>query len=165
MVVGTAQYVSPDQIRGEKASPATDTYSLGILSYKILVGRVPWDGEQLEILANHLQTPPPLASDVVPTIPAGLAALVQRMMAKQADERPTLAELRAAFADIRAGGSGLLEAPSSAVVTAPAAAPPGAVSTASTSASARRPAWIYVLLVLAVLASAAIAFAVVTAAS
>jgi eukaryotic-like serine/threonine-protein kinase len=160
MVVGTPQYVSPDQIRGEPASPATDTYSLGILSFKILVGKLPWEGEQMEVLANHLQTPPPLASDFVPTIPAGLATLVQRMMAKHANERPTLAELRAAFADIRAGGSGLPHAPSSAAATPAAAAAP-----ATASAGARRPAWIYALIVIAVLASAVIAFAVAKAAS
>ncbi len=163
VVVGTPQYVSPDQIRGEPAGPATDIYSLGILSFKILVGKLPWDGEQMDVLAHHLQTPPPLASDLVPTIPAGLATLVQRMMAKQANERPTLAELRAAFADIRAGGSGLPPAPSRG-----AAARLGDVSaaapTSAPSASASRPAWVYALLVLAVLASAAIAFAVVNAA-
>jgi len=109
------------------------------------------------ILAAHLQTPPPLASDVVPTIPTGLATLVQRMMAKQANERPTLADLRAAFANIRAGGTGL-----SLAAAAPEAAP---ASTTTDTADARRPAWVYVLLVLAVLASAAIAFAVVKAAS
>jgi serine/threonine-protein kinase len=167
MVVGTPQYVSPDQIRGEPASPATDTYSLGILSFKILVGKVPWDGAQMQLLAHHLQTPPPLASDLVPTIPAGLATLVQRMMAKRPNERPTLPELRAAFANIRAGGSGLLQAPNAgAAATAPASPPAGAsVSTATASTSAGRPAWIYVVIVLAVLASAAIAFAVVRAAS
>jgi serine/threonine-protein kinase len=165
MVVGTPHYVSPDQIRGEPSSPATDTYSLGVLSFKILVGKVPWDGEQMQILAHHLQTPPPLASDVVPTIPTGLATLVQRMMAKQPSERPTLAELRAAFADIRAGGSGLVRAPIAAAAPAPQAAPAaGSVSTSPTGAPARRPAWIYALLVLAVLASAAIAFLVVKAA-
>jgi eukaryotic-like serine/threonine-protein kinase len=163
MVVGTPQYVSPDQIRGEPASPATDTYSLGILSFKILVGKVPWDGEQMAILANHLQTPPPLASDLVPTIPAGVATLVQRMMAKRADERPTLAQLRAAFADIRAGGSGLPHAPTRAAGSEAVRAE-ASVSTATASAGPRRPAWVYAVLVLAVLASAVIAFAVVKAA-
>jgi len=167
MVVGTPQYVSPDQIRGEPASPATDIYSLGILSFKILVGKLPWDGEQMEVLAHHLQTPPPLASDIVPTIPAGLATLVQRMMAKQPNERPTLAELRESFADIRAGGSGLLRAPMGAAAAGAGVAPanaPASTPAASGGSSASRPAWIYALLVIAVLASAAIAFAVVKAA-
>ncbi len=166
MVVGTPHYVSPDQIRGEPASPATDTYSLGILSFKILTGKVPWEGEQMQILAHHLQTPPPLASDVVPTIPAGLATLVQRMMAKRPNERPTLAELRAAFADIRAGGTGLPAAPAPVPAAVAPPQPPAAasMSTAAAPAGAGRPAWVYVVIVLAVLASAAIAFAVVTAA-
>jgi serine/threonine-protein kinase len=163
MVVGTPQYVSPEQIRGQPATGASDTYSLGILTFKILVGKVPWDSAvPTQVLAHHLQTPPPRTSDIVPAIPAGLATLVQRMMAKQPAERPTLAELRAAFADIRAGGTGLPPAP------APAPAPPPAnasVSTAPASVGAGRPAWIYAVIVLAVIASAAIAFAVVKAAS
>jgi serine/threonine-protein kinase len=159
MVVGTPQYVSPEQIRGKSAGPASDTYALGILSFKILVGNVPWDGAAMDVLGKHLQAPPPLASDLVPTIPIGLATLVQRMMAKQPEERPTLAQLRAAFADIRAGGSGHLPAPAAAPAPAPAPAPATAGPTTSS-----RPAWLYVALVLAVLASAAIAFVVVRAA-
>jgi serine/threonine-protein kinase len=161
IVVGTPQYVSPDQIRGESAGPATDIYSLGILSFKILVGKLPWDGEQLDVLAHHLQTPPPLASDVAPTIPTGLATLVRQMMAKQANERPTLSELRAAFADIRAGGSGLLRAP---MGGAAAEAVPARATASKASAGAGRPAWVYALIVLAVIASATIAFAIVKAA-
>lgn len=157
MVVGTPQYVSPDQIRGESSSAATDTYSLGILSFKMVAGQLPWDGVAMDVIRNHLQTPPPLASSIVPTVPAGLATLIQRMMAKHAHERPTLAELRAAFANIRAGGTGL---------PAPMPAPPmPASASAPDAANARpaRPAWIYLVLVVAVLASAAIAFAIVAA--
>ncbi|MBP9087455.1 MAG: protein kinase, partial [Kofleriaceae bacterium] len=51
---GTPHYVAPERIRGESASPASDVYSLGILLYELVAGRVPWDGAVQKILAGHL---------------------------------------------------------------------------------------------------------------
>jgi eukaryotic-like serine/threonine-protein kinase len=154
MVVGTPHYMAPEQIRGKQADQRTDVYSLGILAYKMLVGKLPWDGLPTELLIHHLKTPPPLVGDSVPGTPPALSAMVVRMMAKAPEERPTLPELRAFFADLRSGRA----------THAPAPAGSAAAPVTHASAPAQRPAWIYVVMVLAVLASAGIAFAIVAAA-
>jgi eukaryotic-like serine/threonine-protein kinase len=147
-VVGTPQYLAPEQIRGKPADERTDVYSLGILSYKILVGTVPWDGNPTELLIHHLKTPPPLVADAIPQVPPALSTLVARMMAKTAEERPTLHELRAGFAALRASG-----------------AQPAQPHPSQSQPQTGRPAWVYLLIALGVLASAGISFAIVTAAT
>ncbi len=155
-VVGTPHYLSPEQIRGKAADPRSDVYSLGILSYKMLAGRVPWDGLPTELLVHHLKTPPPLASDVVPSVPLPLAQMVARMMAKTAEERPTLPELRNFLADLREGRPTGLMAPIGAT-------PPVAPPEVGAARPGKTPAWAFVLIALGVMAAAGIAFAVVQA--
>jgi len=55
---GTPHYVAPERIRGEPASPASDVYSVGILLYEMLTGKVPWEGSVQAILAGHLDETP-----------------------------------------------------------------------------------------------------------
>ena len=157
MVVGTPHYMSPEQIRGKQADQRTDVYSLGVLAYKMLVGRLPWDGLPTDLLIHHLKTPPPLVGDSVPGTPPALSAMVARLMAKTPEERPTLPELRTFFADLRAGRAAM---PGHAAAAAPA---PAAAAPAHAPA-AKRPGWVYIVMVLAVLASGGIAFAIVAAA-
>ena len=86
MVMGTAQYLSPEQAIGRAATPASDIYSLGIVAYEGLVGNRPFTGPTaVDIAVAHVNTPvPPLPSDIEPH----LAALVMRMLAKEPEERP-----------------------------------------------------------------------------
>jgi serine/threonine-protein kinase len=88
-VMGTVQYLSPEQASGHPASPATDIYSLGIVAYECLAGRRPFTGEsQVAIaMAQINDAPPPLSE----RLPAPVRQLVMSMIAKKPDERPASA--------------------------------------------------------------------------
>src|SRR5947209_5514768 len=104
MVVGTAQYLSPEQAQGMEVNAASDVYSLGVVFYECLTGIRPFDGtSQVAIALAHInRAPPPLPAD----IPPGVRALVIRALAKDPGER--FAD-GAAFADairrVAAGGT------------------------------------------------------------
>jgi len=86
-VMGTVQYLSPEQASGHPASPATDTYSLGIVAYECLAGKRPFTGEsQVAIaMAQINEQPPPLP----PTVPIPVQNLVMAMIAKRPADRPS----------------------------------------------------------------------------
>lgn len=86
-VMGTVQYLSPEQASGHPASPATDTYSLGIVAYECLAGKRPFTGEsQVAIaMAQINEQPPPLP----PTVPIPVQNLVMTMIAKKPADRPS----------------------------------------------------------------------------
>ncbi|GAA1997945.1 serine/threonine-protein kinase [Microbacterium ulmi] len=88
-VMGTVQYLSPEQASGHPASPATDTYSLGIVAYECLAGKRPFTGEsQVAIaMAQINEQPPPLP----PTVAVPVQNLVMAMIAKKPDDRPATA--------------------------------------------------------------------------
>ncbi len=69
-VVGTAAYLSPEQVRGEEATPSTDVYALGVVLYQFLTGRLPYEGSTLAELAvrqqNEKPLPPSAYNDEVP---------------------------------------------------------------------------------------------------
>ncbi|HEX4814023.1 MAG TPA: protein kinase [Nonomuraea sp.] len=85
-VLGTAQYVSPEQAQGFPLTPATDLYSLGVVAYECLAGRTPFRGDsQVAIALQHLnEQPPPLGADV----PAPMRELVMALLAKEPEQRP-----------------------------------------------------------------------------
>ncbi|MFE6735779.1 serine/threonine protein kinase [Microbacterium sp. NPDC057650] len=88
-VMGTVQYLSPEQASGHPASPATDIYSLGIVAYECLAGRRPFTGEsQVAIaMAQINEQPPPLPA----TVPQPVQNLVMAMIAKKPADRPSSA--------------------------------------------------------------------------
>ncbi|GAA2847279.1 serine/threonine protein kinase PknA [Nonomuraea rubra] len=88
-VLGTAQYVSPEQAQGFPLTPATDLYSLGVVAYECLSGRTPFRGDsQVAIALQHLnEQPPPLGVDV----PAQVRELVMALLAKEPAQRPATA--------------------------------------------------------------------------
>jgi len=84
-VMGTPQYLSPEQAQGLTATPASDVYSLGVVAFECLAGRRPFVADTAVATAlAHLREPVP---DLPPDIPSDLAAVVRRAMSKAPDER------------------------------------------------------------------------------
>ena len=73
-IVGTAQYLSPEQARGRSVGPQTDLYSLGVVLYEMLAGRVPFEGDSsVAIAMQHVSDEPPPLRSLVPHVPESLA--------------------------------------------------------------------------------------------
>ncbi|GAA4687895.1 serine/threonine-protein kinase [Nocardioides nanhaiensis] len=84
-VMGTPQYLSPEQARGETATPRSDVYSLGVVAFECLAGRRPFEADSPVATAlAHLREPVP---DLPPDVPSDLAAVVQRALAKDPADR------------------------------------------------------------------------------
>jgi serine/threonine-protein kinase len=80
-VLGTAAYLSPEQARGEKAGPPADLYALGVVSYQLLTGRLPYEAASLTDLARLQEASPPLSpSEVEPGVPRELGEAVMRAL-------------------------------------------------------------------------------------
>lgn len=140
MVMGTAQYISPEQATGGEATAASDVYSLGVVGYEALTGERPFTGDgPLTIAMKHIQDPPPPLPD---SVPAPVRELIAITLAKDPQQRyATGGEFAEAVATVRAGhrpppprGAAAAPAarPSTRVVTAPAAAPHRAPAPAPT---------------------------------
>ena len=83
--MGTPQYLSPEQAAGQPATPASDVYSLGVVAFECLAGRRPFEADSPVATAlAHLREPVP---DLPDEVPADLAAVVRRAMAKDPAER------------------------------------------------------------------------------
>jgi hypothetical protein len=104
IVLGTPAYLAPERMAGGPVRPATDVYALGVLLYRALTGRLPWQAETTTqmIKAHVYAEPSPLPS--VPGLPDGVAELCLRCLAKDPEQRPTsrqAARTLAAAAGIR----------------------------------------------------------------
>ncbi len=92
-VVGTPQYMSPEQISGEELDRRTDIYSFGIILYEMLTGKVPFDGDtSLAIAYQHKNEPPLNPRDFNPQIPNNLSQFILKCMEKDREERYQSAE-------------------------------------------------------------------------
>ena len=88
-VTGTVQYLAPEQLQGEPADPRTDLYSLGIVAYELLTGRIPFEGETpMAIAYKHLRDPVPSPSRRNPAVPRGFDGWVASMTEKDRELRP-----------------------------------------------------------------------------
>jgi serine/threonine-protein kinase len=87
-IVGTAQYLSPEQARGGEVDPRSDLYSLGVVLYELLTGKTPFEGETpVEIAMKHLSNAPKPPSKLRPEVPPALDKVVLRALAKDPDDR------------------------------------------------------------------------------
>ena len=105
-VIGTAQYLSPEQARGERVDARSDLYSTGCLLYELLTGRPPFTGDSpVAIAYQHVRENPVPPSRVDPDVPVWADAIVLKAMAKSpADRYQTAADMRA---DLQRAASGM----------------------------------------------------------
>lgn len=98
MTVGTPSYMSPEQGFGEEIDGRADVYSLGVILFEMLSGRVPFQGRTVqEIIAMHIAAPPPDLSTIRPETPSSLVILVGRMLDKNPASRPDAGEVVSAL--------------------------------------------------------------------
>jgi beta-lactam-binding protein with PASTA domain/predicted Ser/Thr protein kinase len=186
-IIGTAQYLSPEQARGAPVDQTSDLYSVGVVLYEMLTGQVPFTGDTpLEIAMKHLSEVPKPPSELRPEVPHDLDSVVLRALAKEPGERYQSAEeMDADLARVAEGmpvdpqteeaatavlsGSGLMAAAPTSVITRPQPegpvrpAPPGRTPPAGYYGyegppRRRRPIWPWVLSILLLVAAAGAAW-------
>lgn len=126
-LLGTPAYLAPERLDNGQVSPATDVYAVGLLLYRMLTGRLPWQASTTtQMLRAHMYNEPE-PMQAVPGLPDEVTDLVRRCLAKQPGDRPATAELARTLAD----AAGMLAA----VPVSPAAGPldPAALASAGTT--------------------------------
>ncbi|GAB2654369.1 Stk1 family PASTA domain-containing Ser/Thr kinase [Gordonia jinhuaensis] len=105
-VIGTAQYLSPEQARGESVDARSDVYSMGCVLFELLTGQPPFTGDSpLAVAYQHVREDPPLPSSVVPEIGPELDSITLKAMAKNpANRYQSAADMRADLIKVLAGG-------------------------------------------------------------
>jgi eukaryotic-like serine/threonine-protein kinase len=125
-VLGTSEYLAPEQASGKPVSPATDVYSLGVVLWELLAGDVPFAGENFVAIAlRHVNEPPPSLRERRPDVSPRLEAAVDRALAKDPARRfPSMAafakELRACLAEAAGQAPGTEDDLARTLVTPPA---------------------------------------------
>jgi serine/threonine-protein kinase len=111
-VMGTSDYISPEQARGGPVDACSDIYSLGAVLYEVLTGEVPFPGDNfVSVAMRHINEPPPSVRERRPELSPRLDAAIRRAMAKDPDDRFSsmeefAAELRACLAEPDGVGAG-----------------------------------------------------------
>jgi eukaryotic-like serine/threonine-protein kinase len=186
-IIGTAQYLSPEQARGARVDQTSDLYSVGVVLFEMLTGQVPFTGDTpLEIAMKHLSEVPKPPSELRPEVPHDLDSVVLRALAKDPAERYQSAdEMDRDLARVAEGlpvdpetetaatavlsGSGLMAAAPTSVIQRPAESaptrpvPPGRTPPAGYYGyegppRRRRPVWPWVLSILLLAAAGAAAW-------
>jgi beta-lactam-binding protein with PASTA domain len=87
-IMGTAQYLSPEQAQGRPVTEASDLYSIGVVLFEMLTGRAPFEGDSAVAVAlKHVNQPPPSPRELVPALPPELEAVVLKALAKDPAQR------------------------------------------------------------------------------
>jgi serine/threonine-protein kinase len=87
MIVGTPEYIAPEQIRATAATPLSDLYSLGCVLFEMLTGRIPFEGKTTVLLVKHINDAPPLVSSLNAAVPPEADRLVMRLLQKKPEGR------------------------------------------------------------------------------
>ena len=86
--LGSVHYFSPEQARGGNVGPSSDIYSMGVMLFEMVTGRLPFDGDtDVEVALKHLQDKPPVPSSMQSGIPAGLDSIILKCMQKNPERR------------------------------------------------------------------------------
>ncbi|MGZ9166742.1 MAG: serine/threonine protein kinase, partial [Anaerolineales bacterium] len=155
-VSGTPAYMSPEQAQGQKVDHRSDIYSLGVVLYEMVAGRIPFEGDtSWTLIFKHINEPPPS----IEGIPPAVQAVLDRVLAKQPDDRYQSA--RALAADYM-DAIGLVSEASTLRISIPGSRTPLPASVSGSASQASAPAWtrIAVFTVIGLLLVAVAAFAV-----
>lgn len=85
--MGTPEYISPEQAEARRVGGHSDLYSLAVVAYEIITGRVPFSGATPQLIVAHAQQPPPPITSIVPDLPAELDIVISRALAKRPERR------------------------------------------------------------------------------
>lgn len=98
-VLGTPGYIAPEQLTKGGPNPASDQYSLGIMTFEVATGRLPFEGDDpMAVLFQHLQSSPPVPSELKPELPSEFDEIVLKMLEKEPEKRyPSVSEAKAAL--------------------------------------------------------------------
>ncbi len=146
-VIGTAQYLSPEQARGEQVDTRSDLYSTGCLLFELLTGRPPFVGDSpVAVAYQHVREAPPVPSQIASDVPEALDRITLKALAKERDARySTAAEFRADLEAVLRGGAVNAPAVGAALAAVPTGdatqvmAPPAATTQAMPPAVAGSP--------------------------
>ncbi len=107
LMLGTPYYMSPEQARGGSVGPASDLYSLAVVMFEMLTGRLPFLADDaLAIALQHIQAKPPRIEDLAPDVPRDLAKVVHRALEKDPSQRyASMDEFRTALAALSLGAT------------------------------------------------------------
>lgn len=110
IILGTPEFMSPEQLRGKPLDPRTDVYSLTLMTYEMLTGKLPFEGKnQQEMMIARLRSDPISIRTRRADIPEAVDTVLTKGMARNADDRyPTAVEFAAALAAAAGGGGGVL---------------------------------------------------------
>ncbi|MEA2627465.1 MAG: eukaryotic-like serine/threonine-protein kinase, partial [Candidatus Binatota bacterium] len=106
--LGTPTHMAPEQIAGKPTDPRVDVFALGVLSYQVLTGRRPFEGDHpTAVIYNIMNVDPPRASEIDPSLPPGVDAVLARAFAKDPQQRTPDAttfarDLKSALESVRA---------------------------------------------------------------
>src|ERR671915_725732 len=150
-ILGSAKYMSPEQAAGERVGAASDLYSLGVVLYEMLTGRVPFEVETpADLPVKHAGGPPPHPREVNPEVPEGTDALVMRLLATDPEDRyGSAGQLAKDLRRVRDGLSPVVSSGDDATTAALAA--PNLPTPASGATGVRRSKWFPILAALALL--------------
>jgi eukaryotic-like serine/threonine-protein kinase len=125
-IMGTAQYLSPEQAQGHAVSQSSDLYAVGVILFELLTGHVPFDAESaVSIALKHVSEPPPAPSMFDPSVPPPLEAIVLWALEKDPSARPADADAFIHALEEARDGALAQEAPGQrTAIFAPAAIPP-----------------------------------------
>ena len=105
-IIGSARYMSPEQLRGEQTTPRSDLYSVGILLYHCLTGRPPFSGDTKSVARQQIHKDPTPPRTLNRTISPVIEAVIIRALAKNPEDRYPSAS--AMLGDLRRGGGGMV---------------------------------------------------------